>query len=233
VLSDPYGFLAATLFLVPGVLLGIPAHELGHALAAYWMGDRTPRNRGFLSLTEPRKFFSLYGLAMMMFWHVGWGERIPVNEYRQETLLQKLAYNLAGPVANLLLAVIFGLAVRPLVGQVNPATVILPPLGLLANVLYGAYFANLAIMAFNLLPVPGFDGWRILESLFRRRWPRFFVDVDMRRLQIQQILLLGLFLAQFFAGNLLSVALVPFYAPAATLILGGCSGYLGLNPCLP
>jgi Zn-dependent protease len=233
VFSDPFGFLAASLFLVPGVAIGIPAHELAHGLAAYWMGDRTPRNRGYLSLNEPRKFFTVYGLAMMLFWHVGWGERIPVNEYRQETVYQKLAYNLAGPAANLVLAVIFGLAVRLLGSPVDPATVVLPPIELVANVLYAAYFANLSIMAFNLLPVPGFDGWRILEALFRRRWPRFFADVDFRRLQIQQVLIIGLFIAQFFAGNLLNVALVLFYAPAATLILGVCSGYLGLAPCLP
>jgi Zn-dependent protease len=234
VLSNPYQWLAATLFLIPGVLIAIPAHELGHGLAAYWMGDRTPRNRGYLSLAEPRKFFSLYGLLMMLFWRVGWGERIPVNEYRQESLGQKLIYDLAGPAANLLLAIVFGLATRPLVAYVSPTTVVLPPLGFLANILYGAYFANLSIMAFNLLPIPGFDGWRILEALFRRRWPRFFVDVSMRQQQIQQILIVGLFIAQFFAGNLLNVALVPFYAPAATLILGVCTGYpTNALPCLP
>jgi Zn-dependent protease len=234
VLTNPYQWLAATLFLLPGVFIAIPAHELGHALAAYWMGDRTPRNRGYLSLVEPRKFFSLYGLLMMLFWRVGWGERIPVNEYRQETLRQKLIYDLAGPAANLALAIVFGLAARPLLLYVSPTTVVLPPLGLLGNVLYGAYFANLSIMAFNLLPVPGFDGWRIIEALFRRRWPRFFADVSMRQQQIQQVLIVGLFIAQFVAGNLLNVALVPFYAPAATVILGACTGYpTNALPCLP
>jgi Zn-dependent protease len=231
--NDPYGFLATALYLVPGVLVAIPAHELAHGLAAYWTGDRSGRNRGFLSLNDPRRFFSVYGLAMMLFWKVGWGQRIPVNEYRQESLAQKIGYAVAGPAANLLLAVIFGFATRPLVVYVNPSTFALPPIGLLASVLYAAYFANLAIFAFNLLPVPGFDGWRILEALFRRQWPRFFMDVSMRQVQIQQVLIIGLFIAQFFAGNLLNVALVPFYAPAATLILGGCSGYYGLTPCLP
>jgi Zn-dependent protease len=234
VLSNPYQWLAATLFLIPGVLIAIPAHELGHALAAYWMGDRTPRNRGYLSVVEPRKFFSGYGLLMMLFWRVGWGERIPVNEYRLQGLREKLAYDLAGPAANLLLAIVFGLAARPLIAFVNPTTVVLEPLGFLANILYGAYFANLSIMAFNLLPIPGFDGWKVIEDLFRRRNPRFFVDVAMRQQQIQQILIVGLFIAQFFAGNLLNVALVPFYAPVATLILGACTGYpTNSLPCLP
>jgi Zn-dependent protease len=231
--SDPFGFLASALFLVPGVALAIPAHELAHALAAYWMGDRSVRNRGLLSLSDPRRFFTAYGLAMMLFWKVGWGQRVPVNEYRQETLVQKLVYNLAGPAANLLLAVIFGLAARRFLIYVDISTVRLSPIGFLATILYAAYFANLAIFAFNLLPVPGFDGWHILEAIFRRTWPRFFMDVSMRQLQIQQVLIIGLFIAQFFAGNLLNVGLLPFYAPAATLILGGCTGYYGLVPCLP
>jgi len=234
--SNPYQWLAATLFLLPGIAIAIPAHELGHALAAYWMGDRTPRNRGYLSLVEPRKFFTLYGLLMMVFWRVGWGERIPVNEYRQEGLRQKLVYDLAGPAANLLLAIVFGLATRPLILYVSPTTVVLPPLGFLASILYGIYFANLSVMAFNLLPIPGFDGWRVIEALFRRRQPRFFADVAMRLQQIQYFLLIGLFIAQFvpgLGGGILGLLLTPFYAPAATLILGGCSGYPYLNPCLP
>jgi len=233
VLSNPYPWIASALLLIPGALVAIAAHELGHGLVAYWLGDRTPRNRGFLSLANPRKFFSVYGLLMMLFWRVGWGERIPVNEYRQQSLWQRFAYILGGPAANLLLAVVFGLATRPLALYVNYTTVVMSPLGYLATILYAAYFANLSVMAFNLLPVPGFDGWEIVEVLFRRRFPRFFMDVSMRRLQIQQVLILLLFVGQFFAGNLLNVVLVPFYAPAATVILGGCSGYIGLFPCLP
>ena len=231
--TNPFQFLAAALFLVPGVAIAIPAHELAHGLAAYWMGDQSVRNRRLLSLRQPERFFSLWGLAMMVFWKVGWGNRIPVNEYRRQSLAQKLGYDLAGPAANLLLAAIFGLAVRPLIAWVDFGTVVLPPLGYLATILYAAYFANLSIFAFNLLPVPGFDGWKVLEDLFRRRWPAFFTDVGFRTLQIQQFLIIGLFIAQFFAGNLLNVLLLPFYAPAATVILGGCSGYYGLVPCLP
>jgi len=109
-LSNPYPFVVATVFLLPGALFAILAHELGHGLAADRMGDRTPRNRGYLSLANPRRFFTPYGLVMMAFWHVGWGERVPVNEYRQTGVGQKLLYDLAGPAANLLLAVVFGLA---------------------------------------------------------------------------------------------------------------------------
>ena len=147
-----------------------------------------------------------------------------------------LASARAGAGGSLRRAVIFGLAVRALNTPWFPSSLAVPPLIFLATVLYAAYFANLSVMAFNLLPVPGFDGWRVIEALFRRRQPRFFMDVAVRLQQIQYFLLIGLFVAQFVPGlgaGVLGLLLLPFYAPAATLILGGCSGYPYLYPCLP
>jgi len=232
VLSNPYPWLVSTLFMLPGILIAIPAHELGHAFAARWLGDSSVANRGYLSVTEPRRFFTMYGLAMLVFWRVGWGQRIPVRD-NQFSTRNKVLYELAGPGANLLLAILFGLLARPLLAYLDPVQLAQPPAGLLEAILYAAYFVNLSVMAFNLLPVPGLDGWRIVEALFRRRNPRFFYDVSARQPQIVNYLIIGLFLAQFVAGNLLNVIMVPFYAPFATLILGQCSGYLGLVPCLP
>jgi Zn-dependent protease len=235
-LSNPVLWFVSTLFLLPGIAIAIPVHELGHAFVARWLGDRTPVNRGYFKLDEPRKYFSLYGLLMFVFWRVGWGERIPINEARLAATGQKILYAIGGPAANLVVAAIFGFAFRPLGfifdygSTVQPALLSYP-----AYILYAAYFANLAVMAFNLLPIPGLDGWIIIEALFRRRNPRFFYNVDSRRQQIQQYLLIGLFLTQLIpavGGSLLGLALAPFYIPAATVILGGCSGYVGLVPCL-
>lgn len=231
-LSNPYPWLVSTLFMLPGILLAIPAHELGHALVAHWLGDRTPINRGELGVANPRRFFTMYGLAMLIFWRVGWGDRIQVRDSQYSTR-NKVLYELGGPAANLVLAVVFGLLARPFLLYLDPVQLIQPPVGLLESVLYAAYFVNLSVMAFNLLPIPGLDGWRIIEALFRRRNPRFFYDVSIRQPQIVNALILGLFVAQFVAGNLLNVVMVPFYAPFATLILGQCSGYIGLAPCLP
>jgi Zn-dependent protease len=235
-LSNPVAWFVSTLFLLPGIAIAIPAHELGHALVARWLGDRTPVNRGYFRLDDASKYFTVYGLLMFLFWRVGWGQRIPINEARLTGTAQKVLYALGGPAANLVLAAIFGFAFRLLGANfVADTTVQLSLLSYPAYILYGIYFANLAMMAFNLLPIPGFDGWLIIEALFRRRNPRFFFDVDGRRLQIQQYLLIGLFLTQLIpsvGGSLLGLAMTPFYLPAATVILGGCSGYVGLFPCL-
>ena len=235
-LSNPTAFIVSTFFLLPGIAIAIPVHELGHAVAARLMGDRTPANRGYFGPGDPARYFTLYGALMMVFWRTGWGNRIPVNEQRFNDTGRRVLYELGGPVANLLVALLFGLVFRSLgfifdfVSFLQPA-----PLSYLAYIVYGIFFANLSVMAFNLLPIPGFDGWRIIEALFRRRNPRFFYSVSSQQLQIQQMLILGLFVVQFIpavGGNLLGLVMSPFYSPVATLILGGCVGYLGLSPCL-
>ncbi|MDQ6918638.1 MAG: site-2 protease family protein [Candidatus Dormibacteraeota bacterium] len=235
-LANPVAWFVSSLFLLPGVAIAVPTHELGHALVAHWLGDRSPANRGYFRPDDVGKYFTVYGLLMFLFWRVGWGQRIPVNEARLRGTGQQVNYSLGGPAANLIGAVLFGFAFRFLhTGFLFDTTVQPLPLSYLAYILYGIYFANLAMLAFNLLPVPGFDGWIIVEALFRRRNPRFFMDVDFRRLQIQQYLLIGLFLSQLIpavGGSLLPLAMTPFYEPPALVILGQCSGYVGLVPCL-
>ena len=88
------------------------------------------------------------------------------------------------------------------------------------------------MFAFNLLPIPGLDGWRIIDALFRRRSPRFFFEADMNRYRIVQFVIIGFVIISFVPGiNLLNVALLPIYAPASYLILGQSVAYPRLSPC--
>ena len=104
--------------------------------------------------------------------------------------------------------------------------------------IYVIVFLNLSIFAFQLLPIPGLDGWAIIEAIFRRRNPRFFFDVNTRRQQIWMGCIVVGFLFQLFQGaNLLQVVMTPFYMPASLISLGVCEGYripnfVGLTPCL-
>lgn len=233
--SDPTAFIISIFFLLPAILIAVPAHELGHVVAATAQGDLTARSRGYLR-GEPRQFFTPYGLLMIVFWKVGWGAQAPINEYRLKGTWGRIAYALGGPIANLLVAIVFGLTTRSLFLQGGfpvPTSLHNTALGFVSTFTEAVFFLNLSLFAFNLLPIPGFDGWRIVETLFRSRNPRFFFDVSSRTLQIQQVLLLIAFAAQFVGARLLDTVMIPFYAPAATLIIGTCIGYPGLNPCPP
>jgi Zn-dependent protease len=233
--GDPIVFLIGSIFLVPALFVAIPAHELGHALAAVLMGDPSPRNRGYFR-PRPRLFVNVYGVLAAFLANVTWGNPVPVNEYRLTGVGRKLVYVLGGPLANLLVAVVVGLLVRLLaaLGSLpDPTTFAQPPLGLLATVLYAIFFLNLSTFAFQLLPVPGLDGWRVVEALFRHRNPRFFFNVAAN---LQTILIIALLVVVFapvlLHFSVLDAAVAIFFQPASTGILGTCGGYVVLHPCL-
>jgi Zn-dependent protease len=233
--GDPIFFIIGSIFLIPAVAVVAPVHELGHALAAVLMGDPSPRNRGYLR-PRPRVFYNIYGIVAAFLANVTWGNPVPVNEYRLAGIGRKLVYVLGGPAANLLLAALLGLLLRVLIGLggfPNLTTFVQPPLGYVATIVYAVFFLNLSTFAFQLLPVPGLDGWRVIEALFRSRNPRFFFNVAANVQTIWIVAVFVVFLAPLVLRiNVLNLAVAIFFEPASTVILGQCAGYVVLTPCL-
>ncbi len=168
--------------------------------------------------------------------NLGIGNPIPVNDYRLRGVGRKLAHALGGPIANLLVAVVIGVAVRALLrgGAIVPVfdLKLHRPLDYVATLLYAIYFLNLSTFAFQLLPVPGLDGWRVVEALFRNRSPRFFFQVAGNTQTIWMIaFLLVVFGPLLLHFSILGAVVGIFFQPASTLILGQCSGYVALLPC--
>ena len=234
-MSNFVGFLLAALLLVPALLVAIPVHEIGHAVAAYILGDRSVRYFGYLT-PNPRRFLDPLGAIAVFVALVGWGRRVPVQPNRISTTGQRIIHELGGPAANLVVAVVLGFAWRLLSGLGLGSAFELSP-SLLGAALYAIVFLNLSIFAFQLLPIPGLDGWAVIEAIFRNRNPRFFFEVNSRRQQIWVGCIVVIFLFQIFQGaSLLNVVMTPFYLPASLISLGGCSGYaipgfIGLRPC--
>jgi len=229
------GFLLAALLLVPALLIAIPVHEMGHAVAAYFLGDRSVRYFGYLT-PNPRRFLEPLGVIAVFVALVGWGRRVPVQPNRISTTGQRVIFELGGPAANLIVAVVLGFVWRLLSTAGLGSAFELSP-SLLGAALYAIVFLNLSIFAFQLLPIPGLDGWAVIEAIFRNRNARFFFQVNSRRQQIWVGCIVVVFLFQLFQGaSLLSVVMTPFYLPASLISLGGCSGYaipgfIGLRPC--
>ena len=236
-MSGLVAFVLAALLLVPALLVAIPVHEMGHAAAAYFQGDRSVRYFGYFRL-DPRRFLDPLGVIAVFIALVGWGKRAPVQPNRISTVRQRLVHQLGGPAANLLVAIALGALWRVLSATGMQSTFTLSP-GLIGKTLYAIIFLNLSIFAFQLLPIPGLDGWEVVETLFRNRNPRFFYNVYTRRREVWVGLFVIFFLFQLFqGGNLLALVMSPFYTPASLISLGQCSGYAipglaGLTPCLP
>jgi Zn-dependent protease len=233
VIGDPVQFLIWSLYLIPAALIAIPAHEMGHALGAYLLGDRSVRHWGYLK-PQFRRYIDTYGLIAVFLANVGWGRPAPIQESKLGyTGGRRALYRVAGPLANLAIAVVFGIALRIiLLSGIGASPTSLQPLQLLAWEVLAIYFLNLAIFAFQLLPVPGLDGWEILAALLRRRWPKFFTQAEMNRQTIWIICAVAIFFGPLLLRfSVLGAVVGIFFEPASLLIVGGCPHYVSLNPC--
>ena len=234
-MTDLGYFLITAVLLVPALLIAIPVHEMGHAAAAYLLGDRSVRYFGYFTL-DVKRFIDPIGVIAVFIALVGWGKKVPVQPNRINTTGQKILYELGGPGANFLVALALGIVMRLFLGfGVQPG--ITSVAALLEFAIYAIWFLNLSIFAFQLLPIPGLDGWGIVEALFRGRNHRFFFNVDARRREIWIGAVAVIFIGSIFRVPVLGAVMSPFYTPASLISLGQCGGYgipnfNGLSPCL-
>jgi len=149
-------------------LFSIVIHELAHGEVAVALGDPTPQVAGRLTL-NPLKHLDLFGsiilpgiliLMSMVFGGgiiLGWAKPVPVNPFNfrdQKYGSAKVA--LAGPLANIILALIFGLFLRWLPFGFSPYT------QKMAFIFAHIVWVNLLLAIFNLIPIPPLDGSHIL-----------------------------------------------------------------------
>jgi Zn-dependent protease len=200
---DLTSFLLHILFMVPALLLGLVLHELAHAAVATAQGDPTPRNQGRLSL-DPRRHLHPWGTIMVFVFGFGFANPVQINPGRLRGGLARFFVAIAGPAANLTLAVLASIPLR-LLADSTPAgpqfhascSLSASPDVLLQTELFYIYALNLFLVVFNLLPVPGLDGFEIVRAILRTRNPRLLFQIEMNR---QGIMLVLVFVFLFFAG---------------------------------
>jgi len=142
-------------------LLCITIHELAHGFTAYKLGDRTAKDMGRLTL-NPIKHIDPLGLLMMLVMRFGWAKPVPVNMRNFKHPKRYMAITaLAGPVSNILLAIVFmllfGLFFTSFTGFDAGATI--------ADILFNAIYISIALAVFNMLPIPPLDGSKVLFSV--------------------------------------------------------------------
>ena len=137
------------------VLIAIPFHESAHALVSHWLGDDTALRAGRLSL-NPLRHFDPWGALCMLVGGVGWARpvRIDARNYKNPKVGMAISAA-AGPISNFLLAWVSMILYR-LVLRADASWLMLPQM-----FLYYMIVMNLSLAAFNLIPVPPFDGSRI------------------------------------------------------------------------
>jgi len=146
------------------ILLGIPIHEWAHGWVAHMLGDETPELQGRLTL-NPLTHLDPVGTIMILLTGFGWGRAARVNPYRMTKVKNPrvgMALSaLAGPLSNIIQAMVFALPIRLGVLSLLPAA----QADRLAQVLIAVIGVNIGLAAFNLLPIPPLDGSRILAGV--------------------------------------------------------------------
>lgn len=143
-------------------ILAFAYHEFAHAIVADRLGDPTPRSFGRISL-NPLVHLNAFGLVMLFVAGFGWAST-PVNPSRMRgnprTSMAIVA--IAGPLANLMMALLYALPIR--IGLITPTiqSGIFPTAFQIAAM---GIRINLILFAFNLLPIPPLDGFTILLGL--------------------------------------------------------------------
>ncbi|MBQ1703859.1 MAG: site-2 protease family protein [Oscillospiraceae bacterium] len=157
--------LDLALSVIP-ILICITVHECCHGLCALALGDDTAKRAGRLSL-NPIKHFDAVGFIMMLVVHFGWAKPVPVDMRRFKNPKLGMAVTaLAGPVSNILLAILMLFIYGLLYGALVETTV-----GL--YVLYAIRLTatlSVSLGIFNLIPVPPLDGSKVLFAFLPQRW---------------------------------------------------------------
>ncbi len=163
--------LKISIMLVPA-LLAVTLHEVAHGFLAERLGDPTARLLGRLTL-NPLKHLDPIGTIALLIFGFGWARPVPVNPNNLRNANNDMIWvSLAGPAANLMMALFAALLLR---GVVHVAAMLpegsqliafIRPIGLMAA--FGLYI-NVILCLFNLLPIPPLDGGRVLMGVLPER----------------------------------------------------------------
>ena len=163
--------LAIRVFII---LFILPVHEFAHGWAANKLGDPTAKMMGRLTL-NPMAHIDWLGAGLLILLGFGWAKPVPVNPYNFKDRTHKkrgMALTaLAGPVSNLLFALVGIIVLRLLLSfDIWHSQ---PVLDNVVTAFLTLAQINLSLAIFNLLPVYPLDGSRILGGILPDKFTNF------------------------------------------------------------
>ncbi len=162
-------FSISIVFSILVLILSVVIHEVAHGYAANWLGDPTAKLQGRLSM-NPIKHIDMTGSVivpaityMLGGFIFGWAKPVPYNPYNISHKWGDAIVAGAGPVSNLLVALIFGIVLR-----LNTSYLFLSETAIL--LIASIVMINIVLAIFNLVPIPPLDGSKILANIIPARY---------------------------------------------------------------
>lgn len=231
-----FDYLFGLLASAAAVIIGIVVHESAHALSAYLLGDRTARSQGRISLNPLRHIdpFGTILLPLIMILAGGpvlaFAKPVPIylgnlkHPKRDEVIV-----SLAGPLSNIVLAVMGALLLRGLandpalfaggLAQYGLAAQVAPHLVRFSLTLMSV---NLSLAFFNLIPLPPLDGSSLLVPFLKGRALQTYYEVQRYSMPILIVVLYVLpsLLHIDLIGLYFSITVDPLYLNLVSFALG-------------
>lgn len=200
-------------FQIAVLVFSVVLHEAAHGYMANYLGDPTARLLGRLTLNPLKHIDPMGSVFLPLILKltgspilIGYAKPVPYNPYNLRGRFGEALVAFAGPGTNILLALVFGLAIRFFGSALSPA---------LVTAFAVIVFLNMLLALFNLIPIPPLDGSKILSELLPgsvgRAYSRFRESFER----------LGMF-----TGVLILLALFYFFAPYFSAVLRRLFGLL-------
>ena len=199
--------ILGTVFLIVIIIFSAIIHEVMHGFAADWLGDKTARYAGRLTL-NPIPHIDPFGSILLplvlalsgspIFF--AYAKPVPYNPYnlRPGRFSEAIVAG-AGPASNAVIALLGALVIR---SQVFAGA---------SDIIFLIVVVNVMLCIFNLIPIPPLDGSKVLEAFLPRslqygydRWRRMMESTPLIGMVIVVIIIL--FLGDAFSNLIYSVA---------------------------
>lgn len=155
--------LISFLYFLPALLISLSVHEFAHAFMAYKLGDRSQKALGRMTL-NPLAHIDWWGFLCIVLFGFGWGKPVIVDDRNFKNRAKgNMLTALAGPMSNLLMAVLFTVILKicMMLGLVDFA-ISTTSGNVITNMLVLSIQFNVIFGIFNMLPIPPFDGSKVL-----------------------------------------------------------------------
>ena len=182
--------LIETLYFIPALLISLSIHEFGHSYVAYKLGDKSQKIMGRLTLS-PFAHIDPLGFIFILIFKFGWGRPVMIDDSNFKNRARgNMFVALAGPMFNVVLAILLTVIIKILmIFGITESTITSSAGSIVYSMVILAIQFNMVFAVFNLIPLPPFDGSKVLYYFLPYKGKKLMDNLERYSIWILIILL--------------------------------------------